>query len=148
MPGERLLLVERISSQKTAQNSLFAGRPRTNCSGPAARTPLMKIIFKVDTPRFLLEVAGHGRSFERRRVEARQICVGVDSAWPIEPVMRFSQWIAQLILGHAARGIAGWWRLPRSQWWNIGYSNSADEAVQPPNTCSSRKQTASTTSSR
>lgn len=148
MPGERLLLVERIRSRETGAE-LIVPQPSTNQLFQSCReNSADENSIKVDTPRFLLEAAGHGRSFERRRVEARQICVGVDSAWPIEPVMRFSQWIAQLILGHAARGIAGWWRLPRSPWRNIGYSNSADEAVQPPNTCSSCKQTASTTSSR
>jgi hypothetical protein len=40
-----------------------------------------------------------GRSFERGRVEARQlkICISVDSAWSIEPVMSGNR-----ILGHAA----------------------------------------------
>ena len=107
----------------------------------------MKVTFKVDTPRFLSEAPVVGIRSSGDGLKLGKFA-SVDGAWPIEPVMRFSQWIAQHILGHAARGIAGWWRRPRSQWWNIGYSNSADEAVQPPNTCSSRKQTASTTSSR
>lgn len=66
----------------------------------------MKVTFKVDTPRFLSEAPVVGIRSSGDGMKLGKFA-SVDGAWPIEPVMRFSQWIAQHILGHAARGIAG-----------------------------------------